>query len=317
MESLRNMSLRQAKEHLGASDPLQALEWLQHAPQSPETRVVEAQARYRLASQLARESRFDSALRELRRIPTDSPIPRFLIEERIGLLTSRSATTFDLREMARRFGKECDSCRGKDLYTIATCTRHTPSMAPARRLPPDCLAPAIQGAYAAAAYRSRWTREWDRMSDFIRSTKSEVQRPAVRFAGYLLTSYMCRHTPLVGSADAVVPIPTSPSRTEARGGCIPLVLAETIRDTLAIPIREPIQPSSDYEDHQHVRGAARARALRHAWVVRQDPVLQGRQVVLVDDIITTGVTMKTAASMLLDQGVKGVFALGLFHTESK
>ena len=141
-------------------------------------------------------------------------------------------------------------------------------------------------------------------------------RPAVRLMGYLLASYVCHHTPLVGAVDALVPIPTSASRAEARGGCIPKELAEAIRDELAIPIREAIQTSGDYEDHQMVEGTAREEALRRAWRVREDPVLQGRKVAVVDDIITRGTTMKTAASMLVEKGVGAVLAISLFHAES-
>ncbi len=154
------------------------------------------------------------------------------------------------------------------------------------------------------------------MSQLLRLEKKALERPAVRFLGLLLASYVCHHTPLVGAIDALVPIPTSRSRAEARGGCIPQELAEAIQDELAIPIREAIKTSGDYEGHQQVQGRAREQALRCAWVVKEDPVLQGRRVAVVDDIITTGTTMKAAATMLLEKGVGGVFALGLFHTES-
>lgn len=81
-------------------------------------------------------------------------------------------------------------------------------------------------------------------------------------------------------------------------------------------MREAITTSGDYDDHGLVRGKAREKALRSAWRVSKDPVLEGRTVAVVDDIITTGTTVKTAANMLLEQGVGGVFALALFHTES-
>ena len=306
-----------AQQSLAAGNPCEALDWLKNAPQTPESRVVEAQARYRLASEMIVQRRFDDAETQLRGIPRDSSINSFLIEERIRLLRVRRETTSDLREMAERFGEECSRCQGRGLYAIATCPHQASGVPPARKLREESLSPVIAGAYAAASYRSRWDRQWaDPMSRLLRLEKEKVNRPAVRFVGFLLASYVCHHTPLVGSVDALVPVPTSGSRAEERGGCIPRELAEAISHELAIPIRDAIQTSGDYESHQQVRGKAREQALRHAWTVRKDPVLQGRTVAVVDDIITYGTTMKTAANMLLEMGVGDVYALALFHTES-
>ena len=314
---LRDIALGRAHECLESGNPSEALEWLEHAPQTPESRAVEAQARYRLASEMIVKRYFADAETELRRISHDSSINRFLIEERIRLLRIRRETTSDLREMAQRFGDECDSCRGRDLYAKATCAHQAFGVPRARKLPATRFAPVIEGAYAPASYRSRWDECWaDPMSQLLRLEKKALGRPAVRFMGFLLASFVCHHTPLVGAVDILVPIPTSSSRAEARGGCIPQELAEAIRDELAIPIREAIKTSGDYEGHQLVQGKAREKALRRAWVVEEDPVLQGRRVAVVDDIITKGTTMRTAARMLLEKGVGSVFALSLFHTES-
>ncbi len=308
-----------AKESLESSyNPSEALEWLELlSEQTRESRAVESEARYRLASEMIVAHRFGEAKKELQRIPNDSPINRFLIEERIHLLRIRRGKTSDLREMARRFEDECDSCRGRDLYAIATCAHHKIGVSPSRKLKTKRFDSAIEGVYAAASYRSRqWDREWaDPMSQILRLQKKEIQRPVSRFVGFLLASYMCHHTPLVRAVDALVPIPTSHSRAEERGGCIPKELAEAIRDELAIPIREAITTIRDYENHRMVSGKAREKALRRAWAVPKDPVLHGRRVAVVDDIITTGATMKTAACMLLEKGVRSVFALSLFHTE--
>lgn len=314
---LRDSTLDRAQESLESGNPSEAIEWLERAPRACGGQAVEAQARYRLASEMIVKRRFADAETELGRIPHDSSINRFLIEERIRLLRIRREATSDLREMDRRFRDECDSCRGRDLYAIATCAHQASGVPPARKLATTRFAPVIEGAYAAASYRSCWDEQWaDPMSQLLRLEKEEVGRPVVRFIGYLLASYVCHHTPLVGAVDALVPIPTSASRADARGGCIPEELAEAVRDELAVPIREAIETSGDYEGHQLVYGKARAEALRRAWVVREDPVLQGRTVAVVDDIITSGITMKTAASMLVEAGVGRVFALGLFHTES-
>ena len=314
---LQQHALRQARASLESGQPAEALKWLKLAPRTTESRSLEAEARYRLASELVVKRRFADAEIQLGRIPNDGSIHRFLIEERIRLLRARARATADLREMAERFGDSCESCRGGDLYTVATCGHQVHGVPRARRLPSRRISPEVEGSYAAVAYRSRWDQRWaDPASRLLRMEKDEIQRPAVRFMGLLLASYVCHRTPLVGAVDALVPIPTSPSRAEARGGCIPQELAEAIRDELAMPIRDAIRTRGDYGDHQSLRGKAREQALRRAWIVQDDRVLRGRTVAVVDDVITTGTTMRTAARMLLDNGVGQVFAVGLFHTES-
>ena len=313
---LRDFAFGRARESLKAGDPSGAMDWLERAPRTPESRALEARVRDALAREMIVEGRLAAAEAELRRIPRDSS-NRFLAEERIRLLRKHRDATWDLREMAGRLGRECSLCRGRDLYTVATCRHQIYGVPSARNLRVEQFAPVIEGAYAAAAYRSGWDEQWaDPMSRLLRLEKRGVERPVVRFLGLLLASYVRHHTPLVCAVDALVPIPTSGSRALARGGCIPQVLAETTSDELAIPVREAITTSGDYDDHGLVRGKARAKALRSAWRVSKDPVLEGRTVAVVDDIITTGTTVKTAASMLLEQGVGGVFALALFHTES-
>ena len=314
---LHDFARRQATESLESGNPSEAIEWLRHASHAPESRVIEDQARYRLASEMILKRRFADAEAELGRIPKDTLINRFLIDERIHLLRKRWETTSDLREMTERFEDVCDSCRARDLYTRATCPHRPSSVSPAQKLRVAQFAPVIEGAYASAAYRSRWDKQWaDPMSQLLRLEKKALVRPAVRSMGFLLASFVCHHTPLVGAVDVLVPIPTSGSRAEARGGCIPRELAEAIRDELAIPIREPIKTKGDYEGHGQVQGKAREEELRRVWVVEEDSTLQDRTVAVVDDIITKGTTMMTAARLLREKGVGRVFALSLFHTES-
>ncbi len=97
---LRDIRLGRAKDSLESGNPAEAIEWLERAPRTPERRAVEAEARYRLASELIMKRRFADAETELRQIPYDSSINRCLTEERVRLLRIRGETTSDLREMA-------------------------------------------------------------------------------------------------------------------------------------------------------------------------------------------------------------------------
>ena len=148
----------------------ESIRWVESClPPTHESRAIEAQARYRFASELIAKRHFDAAETELKRIPHGSSINRFLIEERIGLLRKRRVASSDLREMESRLGDVCNSCRGKDLYTIATCPHRKSGVPPVLKLASRQFPFVLDDVYAAAPYRSRWDKEWaDPMSRLLR-----------------------------------------------------------------------------------------------------------------------------------------------------
>lgn len=77
---------------------------------------------------------------------------------------------------------------------------------------------------------------------------------------------------------------------------------------------EAIVQTGEHRDHTQARGEERRRALRVAWNPTVDRRLRGRAVLLVDDIVTTGTTLKTAAELLREQGVADVYGVALLHT---
>ena len=108
--------------------------------------------------------------------------------------------------------------------------------------------------------------------------------------------------PALDAADLVIPVPLSAARLRARGYNQALVLARALQATkldssLLIRIKDtPAQSLLDRED--------RLRAMREAFAV--DPLLaaraQGKRIVLIDDVMTTGATLHGAASALRAAG---------------
>ena len=199
---------------------------------------------------------------------------------------------------------------------MAACPHRATPLARALRLPAESLTPPLAGVYAAAAYRPSGDLHRDHpLSVLMRLEKNRIDEASLRLLGGLLNDYVAHHTPLPPLVDALVPVPTSREHQARRGGSIPLVLASAVRDIQAIPLCEAIEQVGRHVDHHEAQGEVRRAGLRKAWRVRSDGLLAGRAVLLIDDIVTTGTTLSTAAELLLEAGVATVYGVALLHTE--
>ena len=110
--------------------------------------------------------------------------------------------------------------------------------------------------------------------------------------------------------DLIFPVPLTPMRERERGFHQTNLLAQVIGRSLQVPvsfrnlqrIRETLRQSelSREERIQNVQGAFR---------VAKPKELAGRQILLVDDVITTGATCKACAQILLEAGAGQVVVL--------
>ncbi len=119
-----------------------------------------------------------------------------------------------------------------------------------------------------------------------------------------------------GRVDAVVPVPLHPRRLRERGYDQAALLAAEVADALGVPLlvgwlerRRRTLPQARLGAARrldNVRGAFRVRAGR--W-----PRTDGlpRRLLLVDDVTTTGATLREAALALRDAGVERVLRIAL------
>jgi ComF family protein len=113
--------------------------------------------------------------------------------------------------------------------------------------------------------------------------------------------------------DLIVPVPIHAGRARERGYDQAVLLAEIAARELELrfaPILERHRPTErQFDLDRGARAGNVTGAFRLAAGARADRPLEGRWVVLVDDVVTTGSTLIACAATLLEAGAIGISAL--------
>ena len=109
------------------------------------------------------------------------------------------------------------------------------------------------------------------------------------------------------SFDLITSIPISKERLKKRGYNQSEVLARGIAKRLDIPYAESLVKIRDNPE-QHLLDVNKRKAnVLHVYVGRRGFSPQGKNILLVDDIITTGQTLAECCRVLLEKGAAAVF----------
>lgn len=115
-----------------------------------------------------------------------------------------------------------------------------------------------------------------------------------------------------GAAPLLVPVPLHPSRMRFRRYNQSLLLARALGRTLCLEV-DPhlLRRHRKTRSQVGLSGDGRARNVQGAFSVHPDMLLRlkGRRVVLIDDVYTTGATVKAATRTLMRAGVEAVDVL--------
>jgi len=156
---------------------------------------------------------------------------------------------------------------------------------------------------------ARWTAVW--------YYKGTVRRSLLRYKFYRFASYapfygrmlaMKLHTSGMTDFDILTWIPVSRLRRIKRGYDQAQLLAEAVASELgaeAVPCLKKVRHNPAQSG---LRGASRRRAnVMNAYKVISPETVQGKRILLLDDILTTGATASECAKTLLTAGAKEVY----------
>lgn len=187
-------------------------------------------------------------------------------------------------------------------------TATTPRCCTACRQRPSVLS----ASYALADYRPP-------LDHVLTALKFGQQPHLANPLGRLLMAHCLAHpdAPLQ-QVDALIPLPMSGPRLAERGFNQTLLLARALRAhaprdcppllTDCLQRRRHTPHQSGLTRHQRLQN------LQNAFSVVRPDAVAGRRLALLDDVMTTGATLETAARTLLDTGASTVIALVVART---
>ena len=111
--------------------------------------------------------------------------------------------------------------------------------------------------------------------------------------------------------DAIVPVPLHPARRRERGFNQAEALARWVGRRTGIPVLDSIERRSYTLTQTQFDRSERMRNLRNAFTLRKNSVVVGKNLVLLDDVLTTGSTLHECAVVLRKAGAESVRAIAV------
>lgn len=146
----------------------------------------------------------------------------------------------------------------------------------------------------------------------IREYKGGNSSLALPFA-WLLVDFIRSMTEFVRLVDVIVPSPSNPNKYVSRGFIPSLLIGKALSACLAIPYRElfSITPMEcRFRDMPY----AQAKELIRYKEKRIDKIVSEKNILLLDDVVTTGRTLTLFADVLKSAGANAVYGVALAKT---
>ena len=108
----------------------------------------------------------------------------------------------------------------------------------------------------------------------------------------------------------LIPVPLHKSRHRERGFNQSEILAEEISKIIGLSVlKNVLKRKKNTKDQTNLSLQQREENVRGAFVVTQPEMINGKKIILVDDVITTGATLNECARMLKQAGAERILGM--------
>lgn len=108
-----------------------------------------------------------------------------------------------------------------------------------------------------------------------------------------------KKSPLYEGIDAIVPVPLHKRRKRSRGYNQSLLIAKGIAQVLEKPVLEPLERIVYTKTQTKKTRVDRWQNVENIFRLKDAKKIEGKHLLLVDDVVTTGATLESCASQLL------------------
>ena len=154
-------------------------------------------------------------------------------------------------------------------------------------------------AYSACIYEGA-------LKELIHTFKYKSKLSLSRILSKLMTDFIKANGGITEGIDAITFVPLQKSREKQRGFNQSKALAQNISKVSGIPLAETLQKIKKTRPQNELVKSDRLTNLGGAFDVRRGAKLDGKRILLVDDVMTTGATLNECAGTLLRAGAKEV-----------
>lgn len=107
--------------------------------------------------------------------------------------------------------------------------------------------------------------------------------------------------------DLIVPVPMSKKKQQARGYNQAEIFAKALGERMNIPVKSDVLIKSDSKVEQHTLSShERAENVKHQFSFNDKISLENKNIILCDDVMTTGSTLNYCAGFLKEMGAESV-----------
>src|SRR3954451_3025244 len=201
----------------------------------------------------------------------------------------------------------CDDCEAKIIHIVPPfCEKCSEPFEGSINTAFSCANCAHRTIYfdtAVAAYRGRGIVR-DVIHQFKYNRQIHLRHLVARWLRAALDDERLR----AYKFDVVVPVPLHPARQRERGFNQATVLAELLSAQISIPCRPLLKRIRYTTTQTALDRSERMENLHNAFRLRKNTDVRGLQVLLIDDVLTTGSTLSECARVLKRAGAKSVHA---------
>ncbi|MFA5146273.1 MAG: ComF family protein [Candidatus Omnitrophota bacterium] len=149
------------------------------------------------------------------------------------------------------------------------------------------------------------------LKELIRLFKYKGRISLGRTLSSFLIDLACEDKDLLGGIDTVTYVPVQEALLRKREFNHSKVLAARLGDESGIPLADMLQKTRSTKRQNELSRAGRLTNLRGAFRAARRSAVSGKNILIVDDVMTTGATLDECAKTLLDAGAGKVRCLTL------